>query len=142
MITDSMLRSIALQAGLSKYEMQDIYKNAVNEANSLGKGSDDNFVLSIINSFAGLDEESINNTIKKLNIKFIESGYTDFDKFLEDAWVSTGSIGNTSAGVQSTDFPQDVRPEHKLGHAVKMPPVDIEDEEDKKEVMLDLNIIE
>jgi len=144
MISDSLLRSIALQAGLSQYEIQDIYKNAVDEAKSLGKQNDDAFVMDIIKSFSGLDEQDINITIKKLNSRFIESGYTDFDKFLEDAWTSTAGIGSSNVGVQSTDFPPDVRPEHKLGHAVKMPGTDLddEDEEDEKKEMIDLNVIE
>lgn len=145
MINQSILRSIALQAGLSQYEISDIYKNAVDEAKSLGKQNDDNFVLNIVKSFSGLDEEDMNITIKKLNAKFIESGYTDFDQFLEDSWAGS-PMGGVSTGTQSTDFPSDIRPEHKLGHSVKMPPDDIidddDDEDEKKENVFDLDVLE
>jgi hypothetical protein len=142
-INQSVLRSIALQVGLSQYEIQDIYKRAIDEAKHLGKQNDDNFILDIIKSFSGLDEEDMNIAIKKLNAKFIESGYTDFDQFLEDSWAGS-PMGGVSTGIQSTDFPSDVRPEHKLGHSVKMPPDDImDDEEDeKKENVFDLDVLE
>ena len=143
MINATVLRSIALQAGLSKDQIYDIYNNAVQEAKSLGKENDISFVLEIIKSFSGLDEEDVNITIKKLNARFLESGYTDFDKFIEDVWTSTAPIGGVSTGIKSTDFPSAVRPEHNLGHAIKFPSEeDDEKDEKKKENILDLDILE
>lgn len=136
MISESDLKNIALQAGLSKSEILEIKEKAIEEAKALGKQHDDDYVLSIIRTFSGLDEEDINYTIKKLNTKFIESGCNDFDEFLEDTWTSTapiGSLGKSEVGIQSTDFPPSVRPEHKLGHTVKFPPEDLESDDDKKE---------
>jgi hypothetical protein len=119
------LKNIALQAGLSKNEINNYYDKAVNEAKYLGKHHDDDYVLSIVRTLVGLDEEDINQTVKNINTKFIESGYSDFNKFLEDVWEETSA----TSGIVSTDFPPEDRPEHKLGHAVKFPP----DVEDKKE---------
>lgn len=119
MIQDSTLRQLALQAGISQKEIVQIYFNAINEAETLGKENDDNFILDIIKTFIGLNEESIKDTIANLNKKFLESGYTDFNQFLEDTWTSTAPIGGVGT-VVSTDFPPSVRPEHMLGHSVKV----------------------
>jgi len=129
-MNDSLLKSIALQSGISKNEITNIYHKAINEAKYLGKEHDEDFILSIVKSLSGLDEEDINQTIKNLNTKFLESGYTDFDKFLEDTWDKIEE--DAIQGIVSTDFPPSVRPEHMLGHAIKFPPDEEEDNKDEK----------
>ena len=125
----SVLKSIALKAGLSKDEIYELYSQAIEEAKYLGKEGDISFVLEIVQTLAGLDEEDINKTISKLNTKFLESDYTDFNQYLEDNWEKDFKEND---GLVSTDFPPDVRPEHKLGHSVKFPPDETE-EEDKED---------
>jgi len=69
MIQQDELRNIALQAGLSKAEIDRIYGDAIDEADALGKGKDDDFVLQIVKIFAGLNEEDYLKTIKELIAK-------------------------------------------------------------------------
>lgn len=124
MFSDSELKSLAIQSGLSKQEIYDVYHKSVVEAEALGKDNDKSFVLEIMKSFAGLDEEDKNKTIQRINSQFIESGFKDFDEFLESIW------NDVQEDIVSTNFSPAVRPEHNLGHAVKFPPEDIDDDEE------------
>jgi|WetSurMetagenome_2_1015567.scaffolds.fasta_scaffold572608_2 hypothetical protein len=133
MIQQDELRNIALQAGLSKAEIDRIYGDAIDEADALGKGKDDDFVLQIVKIFAGLNEEDYLKTIENLNRRFIESGYTDLEKYLEDYWTGTVPISPMGKeGISSTDFAPANRPENNLGHAAKFPPEYIDDEDKEK----------
>jgi len=124
MISDSALRIIALRAGISQQKIMIMYNAAIDEAVSLGKGGDDAFVFEILKTYAGLNEEDIIHTIKNLNKRFLESDIINFDEFLENEW------NKKDEEIVSTNFAPDVRPEHTLGHAIKlMPDEDDEDEE-------------
>jgi hypothetical protein len=122
-ITDLELKLLAIKAGISKSEIIEIYKKSIIEAKSLGKQNDKEFILEIIKSFVGLEENDKNNSIINLNNKFIHSGYADFNTFLEDLWLNEDIV--------STDFSPDVRPEHMLGHAITLTTNIEDDDEDK-----------
>ena len=127
MLSNSILRRVALRAGISQQKIIVMYNAAINEAISLGKGKDDDFILEILETYAGLNEEDIINTVKNLNKKFIESNFKNFDEFIENEW------NKKDEEIVSTDFNPNVRPEHNLGHTMKLVVNDEEEDEEEDE---------
>jgi hypothetical protein len=125
MLSNSTLRKIALRAGISQQKIMKMYNAAIDEAVSIGKGNDDKFVLDILETYAGLNEEDISQTQSDLYSRFLESDFINFDKFLETEWAKVDE------DIVSTEFTPDIRPEHMLGHSGRVGSDEDEENEEK-----------
>lgn len=100
-------KSYAYRSGRSLEEVKNIYEKALKESDCLGMSDNLKFVEDIFTTMLGLNEEDYEETLKKLNNRFKESGYTDFHKFLEDTLnsVSFYNLTPTANPVAVIDLP-------------------------------------
>lgn len=110
-------KALAKRAGLPVKVVMVKYDQALADAKVMGMENNQSYVLEILNSLLGLNEEDLHKTIVRINNDFLNSGYSRLSEYLEavvndnlqpmEELMSVGFLGDASAvnGTTPTENP-------------------------------------